>query len=254
MLLAIDAGNTNIVFGLFEKEVLRETWRLETKAEFGVDDFRAALQPLFRQAGIEFGHVTGCVVASVVPAIDDALRRLCADVFGFPPVFADAATAGLPIRLDRPAEVGADRLVNAVATVRDYSVPAIIIDFGTATTFDVVDDSGAYRGGVIAPGPNLSAEALYQAAAKLPRVAIGRPPDVIGTDTVSAMQSGLFWGYIGLIEGLVSRIAAELGASPFVVATGGLAGLYASATPVIAAQDPDLTLRGLSYIYDRLRG
>jgi type III pantothenate kinase len=250
MLLAIDAGNTNIVFALSrDGRDLEHVWRCRTDAARAADEYTSLLHPLFHRAGIEFDAVKKVIIASVVPDADFNLLRLCRDVFGCEPFIVNSSNVPLSIALPRPQEAGADRLVNACAAIRDYGAPAIVIDFGTATTFDVVDSSGAFCGGVIAPGINLSLAALKQAAAKLPRIDVVRPARVIGTDTVSAMQAGIYWGYVDLVGGLLKRIADELGAKPRVIATGGLAPMFAEAIPAIEKVDPDLTLRGLLHIY-----
>jgi len=210
------------------------------------------LLALFQHAGVNANEVTRCVIGTVVPAALYNLRRLCRDWFDTEPLVARAPLNwGFEIRVDQPNEVGADRLLNALASHTHYGGPLVVIDFGTATTFDVVDIDGAYLGGVIAPGINLSIEALHRAAARLPRIGIGRPQAVIGRSTVPAMQSGIYWGYVGLIEGIISRIKAEYGAPLKVVATGGLAPLFAEGTLVIERTDPDITLEGLRLLADR---
>ncbi|MEW5726513.1 MAG: type III pantothenate kinase [Pseudomonadota bacterium] len=253
MLLAIDSGNTNIVFAVFDGEQVRGEWRASTDTERTADELGVWLMQLLTIEGLKRTDIDACIIASVVPAMVFNLKTLCRRYFACEPVVVgdEGVELGLEIRLDRPEEVGADRLVNAVAAHKFYNGPLIVIDFGTATTFDVVDSDGNYCGGAIAPGINLSLEALHMAAAKLPRVAIGRPRQVIGKATVPAMQSGIFWGYIGLIEGLVKRIEEEFGSRMLVVATGGLAPLFAESTPVIQQLDPDLTLRGLLEIHRR---
>jgi len=256
MLLAIDSGNTNIVFAVFDGDHLRGEWRTSTNAERTADELGVWLTQLLTIEGLRREDIHAAIIASVVPAMMFNLKTLCRRYFGCEPrvVGTDGVDLGLSILLDRPEEVGADRLVNAVAAHRRYQGALIVIDFGTATTFDVVDQSGNYCGGAIAPGINLSLEALHMAAAQLPRVAIGRPRQVIGKSTVPAMQSGIFWGYISLIEGLVRRIKDEYGGEMTVVATGGLAPLFADASPVIDALDADLTLRGLLEIHRRNAG
>jgi type III pantothenate kinase len=253
MLLAIDAGNTNIVFAVFDGESVRGEWRASTHTDRTADELGVWLMQLLTTAGLRREDVTSAIIASVVPAMVFGLKTLCRRYFACDPVVVgdEGVELGIQVLLDRPEEVGADRLVNAVAAHLCYQGPLIVIDFGTATTFDVVDADGNYCGGAIAPGINLSLEALHMAAAKLPRVAIGRPKQVIGKATVPAMQSGIFWGYVGLIEGLVRRIEEEHGGTMLVVATGGLAPLFAEATPVIGRLDPDLTLRGLLEIHRR---
>ena len=207
--------------------------------------------PLFAQADLSFDVVKDAVIGSVVPDANAHLIKLCHNIFKCEPLLVSRANAGIEINLPQPEEVGADRLLNAVAAVRDYGAPVIVIDFGTATTFDVVNKAGAYCGGAIAPGPNLSMEALCQAAAKLPQISIEKPQTAIGTDTVSAMQSGLYWGYVGLIEKLLAKTTEEMKEQPHIVATGGLASLFADDIPAITAQDEDLTLRGLLYTHQQ---
>lgn len=253
MLLAIDSGNTNIVFAVFDGDKVRGEWRASTDSERTADELGVWLMQLLAIEGLKRTDIDACIVASVVPAMVFGLKTLCRRYFACEPVVVgdEGVELGLEVLLDRPEEVGADRLVNAVAAHKFYKGPLIVIDFGTATTFDVIDAAGNYCGGAIAPGINLSLEALHMAAAKLPRVAIGKPRQVIGKATVPAMQSGIFWGYIGLIEGLVKRIEEEFGSRMLVVATGGLAPLFAESTPVIQRLDPDLTLRGLLEIHRR---
>jgi type III pantothenate kinase len=253
MLLAIDAGNTNIVFAVFDGEQVRGEWRASTDTDRTADELGVWLMQLLTIEGLKREDIDAAIIASVVPAMVFSLKTLCRRYFDCDPVVvgSEGVDLGISILLDRPEEVGADRLVNAVAAHQCYQGPMIVIDFGTATTFDVVDVTGNYCGGAIAPGINLSLEALHMAAAKLPRVAIGRPRSVIGKATVPAMQSGIFWGYVGLIEGLVKRIKEEFGTEMLVVATGGLAPLFAEVTKVIDRLDPDLTLRGLLEIHRR---
>lgn len=253
MLLAIDSGNTNIVFAVYDGKQVRGEWRSSTTTERTADEYGVWLTQLMTIEGLSRTDITAAIIATVVPATLFSLKTLCRKYFGCEPLVVGEPEVrlGLSVLLDRPEEVGADRLVNAVAAHKFYPGPLIVIDFGTATTFDVVDGAGNYCGGAIAPGPNLSLEALHLAAAKLPRVAIERPRQVIGKATVPAMQSGVFWGYVGLIEGLVARIQAEFGEPMTVVATGGLAPLFKDATKVIQHIDPDLTLRGLLEIQQR---
>lgn len=253
MLLAIDAGNTNIVFAVFDGEQVRGEWRASTHTDRTADELGVWLMQLLTTENLNREDISAVIIASVVPAIVFNLKTLCRRYFGCEPrvVGDEGVDLGIQVLLDRPEEVGADRLVNAVAAHKFYRGPLIVIDFGTATTFDVVDGQGNYCGGAIAPGINLSLEALHMAAAKLPRVAIGRPKQVIGKATVPAMMSGIFWGYVGLIEGLVRRMEEEFGSKMLVVATGGLAPLFADATPVINELASDLTLRGLLEIHHR---
>jgi type III pantothenate kinase len=255
-LLAIDAGNTNTVFAVCEGEEIRGRWRVATRHDRTADEYAAMLAQLMRLVGLETDQVREVIISSVVPQGLFALRMLARHYFHVEPmIVGQGVKLGIEVLVDRPAEVGADRLVNAVAGHVLYGGPLVIVDFGTATTFDVVDAAGNYRGGIIAPGINLALEALHQAAASLPRIAIERPPSVIGKSTVPAMQSGIFWGYVGLIEGLVARIKQEFG-SPVpvkVVATGGLAPLFEAATDAIEHADPDLTIEGLREIHRRNR-
>ncbi len=255
MLLAIDSGNTNIVFAVFDGEEKRGEWRSSSDPKRTADEYGVWLGQLMELDGIGRDSVNNCIVATVVPETLYSLKTLCRKYFDCEPLIVgeDGVNLGLAVLAGPADEVGADRLVNAAAAHSRYGGPLIVIDFGTATTFDVVDDDGNYFGGVIAPGINLSLDALHMAAAKLPRVAVQRPETVIGKRTVPAMLSGIYWGYVSLIEGLVQRIQSEYGKSMKVVATGGLAPLFAEATEVIEHLDLDLTLRGLAEIYRRNR-
>lgn len=250
MLLAIDAGNTNIVFALYEGNRLVHSWRCQTNAGRTADEYAAWLFQLFTQVALSFEAVKAAVIGSVVPDANFHLAKLCRNSFKCEPLMVSAENAGIKTKLLYPEQAGADRLLNAVAAVRDYGAPVIIVDFGTATTFDVVNGKGEYCGGAIAPGPNLSAEALHRAAAKLPQTGIKKPTQTIGRDTVTAMQSGLYWGYVGLIEKLLEKTVTELGEKPRVIATGGLASLFADEIPGIEKVDGELTLRGLLYVYE----
>ncbi len=246
MLLVIDAGNTNIVFAVHDGAEWRGTWRLATSAQRTSDEYGVWLQALLARSGILPHQIHRAVIGTVVPAALYHLRRLCREWFTVEPLVARAPLDwGFEIRTDSPDEVGADRLLNALAAHHYYKGPLVVVDFGTATTFDVVDADGAYLGGAISPGINLSIEALHQAAARLPRIGIGRPQAVIGRGTVPAMQSGTYWGYVGLIEGLLSRIEQEYGQPLKAIATGGLAPLFAEGTARFTAIAPDLTLDGL---------
>ena len=254
MLLVIDAGNTNVVFAVHDGTAWRGIWRIATESQRTSDEYAVWLLTLFNLSGLKAAEVDRAVIGTVVPAALYHLRRLCRDWFSTEPLVARSSLDwGFEIKVDAPAEVGADRLLNSLAAHRAYGGPLIVIDFGTATTFDVVDAAGAYMGGVIAPGINLSIEALHKAAARLPRIGIGRPQAVIGRATVPAMQSGIYWGYVGLIEGLVGRIQAEWDSPLKVVATGGLAPLLAEGTNVIGIINPDLTLDGLRLLAERNR-
>ena len=252
MLLAIDSGNTNIVFAVFDDAgTVKGTWRANSKLERTKDEHAVWLRPLLEMNGIAPEGITHAILATVVPNNRFPLVGLCRDYFGIEPqVIGDAGIdLGIKVLVDRPEQVGADRLVNTVSAHAKYGGPLIIVDFGTATTFDVIDGQGSYVGGVISPGINLSLEALHQAAAKLPLISVEKPEKVIGRDTVTAMQSGVFWGYVGLIEGIVGRIRLEMGADCQVIATGGLAPLFVEATACLEQVDANLTLDGLYMIH-----
>lgn len=261
MLLAIDAGNTNIVFALMDGADIRHQWRLETEASRAPESYQEWLGKLLSEAGIEAGAISGAIIACVVPKALQPLKALCSEMFGASPlVIGEGVDIGIEVRISAPDDVGADRLVNAVAAHggQDGAQEAkcIVVDFGTATTFDVVHEDGAYLGGVICPGIKLSLKALFEAAAKLPLIEIEEPKNgaVTGGSTEEAMQSGIFWGYISLIEGIVMRLKAEHGGPEFgggVIATGGLAGIFADHTDAIDRVDRDLTIKGLRLIYDR---
>ena len=251
MLLAIDAGNTNTVFAVYDGEEQRGLWRAATDTHRTADEYAVWLIQLSLK-GLKPCDIDAAIVSTVVPAALFNLTNLCGNYFEVAPLVVGEpdVNLGIAINVTNPREVGADRLVNAVAAHNAYSGPLIIVDFGTATTFDLVGADGSYEGGVIAPGVNLSMEALHMAAAKLPLVAVRRPQKIVGTDTVGAMQSGIFWGYVGLIEGLVARIKAEAELpNAKVVATGGLSTHFYNATDVIDLTDKDLTLRGLLEIH-----
>jgi len=256
MLLAIDAGNTNTVFAIHDGAELRGRWRTVTEGSRTADEYIVWLSQLMALQGLKTDVITGAIIATVVPQALFNLQLLCRRYFHTDAVVVGepGVDLGIKVDVDRPAAVGADRLVNAVAAHKMWGGPLICIDFGTATTFDVVGHDGTYRGGVIAPGINLSLEALHTAAAKLPRIAVERPDRIIGRDTVPAMQSGVYWGYVGLIQGLVARIRNEFGQPMKVVATGGLAELFRHDVPEIEATDTDLTMHGLIEIYRRNRG
>jgi type III pantothenate kinase len=253
MLLAIDAGNTNIVFAVCEGDAIRAQWRAATKTSRTADEYAAWLKEMLSLENLRFADLDAAIIASVVPAALFDLRSLCRRYLNCEALVVGDANVelGIGVHVDRPAAVGADRLANTVAAHAAYSGALIVVDFGTATTFDIVSTEGNYEGGVIAPGANLSAEALHQAAAMLPRVAIERTQSVIAKDTIPAVQSGLYWGYVGLIEGLVSRIKAEYGQPMTVIATGGLAALFHKQVAVIDHLNPDLTIAGLIRIHAR---
>jgi len=251
MLLAIDVGNTNTVFAVFDQGALRDQWRAATDARRTADEHAVWLDHLLHRAGLSLASIDAVIVSSVVPQGLFAVRQLCKRYFNCAPLVVGEPEVklGIGVKVERPREVGADRLVNAVAAHARYPGSLIVIDFGTATTFDAIAPNGDYLGGVIAPGINLSLEALHRAAAQLPRIAVEPPPKVIGTGTVSAMQSGVYWGYVGLIEGIVARMTPELTAPVTTIATGGLAPLFAKATRTIEQLDSDLTIRGLLEIH-----
>ncbi len=255
MLLTIDSGNTNIVFALYEGAEQRGVWRSSSDAKRTADEYAVWLSQLMSLRGLMASDVDAAIIATVVPQALFSLRTLCRSYFDCDPLVVGetGVDLGIGVLVDTPSEVGTDRLVNAVGAHERFGGPLIVIDFGTATTFDVVDEEGSYVGGVIAPGINLSLDALHAAAAQLPRVAVRRPPSVIGKRTVPAMLSGIYWGYVGLIEGLVARIVEEYGNDMKVIATGGLAPLFAEGTPIIREVDPEMTLRGLASIWHRNR-
>jgi len=253
MLLVIDAGNSNVTLGLFRGAELFAQWRLTTDRERSSDEYGAQLRDLFERDHIDLKQVEAVAIASVVPPLNPSLSRMSEVYFGLTPLFVDHTTVtGLKIRYDSPAELGADRIVDAVAGVAKYGAPCIVVDFGTATTFNAVDADREYVGGVIAPGIKISADALFSRAAKLPLVEIKRPDRVIGTSTVAAMQSGLFYGYAGLVDGILEKMIAEIETTPRVIATGGLAPLIAGASKFIDTIDPTLTLDGLRLVHEQL--
>lgn len=250
MLLAIDIGNTNIILGMFEDKELRATWRIATGIHRMADEYAVILLSLLRQQGLDAPDVTKVALCSVVPPLTAVFEELCQQYCHVSPLVVRAGVkTGVRIRMDNPAEVGADRIVDAAAAHHLYGGPIIIVDFGTATTFDTVSREGDYLGGAIAPGLSTAAESLYIQAAMLPRVELTRPERAIGTSTIAAMQSGLVFGYVGLIEGIIARIQQELGEKARVVATGGYAELIAKETSVIDVVNTDLTLIGLRLIY-----
>jgi type III pantothenate kinase len=256
MLLCIDAGNTNIVFAVHDGTAIRAEWRAVTETTRTADEYAVLLSQMLSLQSLNFAEIDSAIIATVVPAALFDLRQFCRKYLNCEPLVVGDPNVdlGIAVHTDRPQAVGADRLVNAIAAHATYKGALIVVDFGTATTFDIVSENGDYEGGVIAPGVNVSAEALHQAAAMLPRVAIGRTQNVIGKDTVPAMQSGLFWGYIGLIEGLVARIKEEYGKPMKVIGTGGLATPFHRQTEAIDHLDPDLTIRGLIMIHARNAG
>lgn len=254
MLLAIDIGNTNTVLGLYRDNMLVQSWRINTDKARTVDEYAIVIHDLFRLSDIHFSDIGDVIISCVVPSLLQTFEQLCRRYFQKKPqVVGPGIKTGMPIHYDNPKEVGADRIVNAVAAFERYRRSLIIVDFGTATTFDVISPKGEYLGGAIAPGVGISAEALFERASKLPRVEIARPAQVIAKTTVSSMQSGIFFGYVGLVDGIVVRMKNELREQPLVVATGGLAPLIAESSRTIDEVAPDLTLEGLRIIHNRNR-
>ena len=255
MLLAIDAGNTNLVFALVEDGVIRARWRIATDARRTADQYAVWLHQLLALEGFTKAGVTAVIIGSVVPRALHNLEVLAAKYFGVEPLIAGEAPAEWGIELDvaEPRSVGADRVLNAIAAHAIYKGDLIVVDFGTAATFDVIDYSGAYKGGIIAPGINLSLDALVTAAARLPRIAIEAPDSktVIGRTTEEQMQIGIYWGYVAMMEGLVARLKAEIGRPVDVIATGGLAALFDTHTDIFDAIEGDLTIQGLAMLYGR---
>ena len=252
MLLAIEQGNTNTLFAVHDGKDWIAQWRTATEASRTADEYAVWLNQLLEMAGLKLAELDACIISTVVPQSLFNLRNLSRRYLKAEPlVVGENATLGIDIRIEKPSEAGADRLVNAVGGFVKYGGPLILVDSGTATTFDVVGEDGGFDGGVIAPGINLSMQALHQAAARLPRIGIEKPDRVIGRGTVEAMQSGVFWGYVGLIDSLIERIKAEYGKPMKVVATGGVASLFEGATTRIDAFDHDLTIRGLLEIHRR---
>ena len=258
MLLALDVGNTNTVLGLYrldgEKPELAAHWRVTTHRNQTADEYGVLFVNLFEMNGMAPGQVHHIIISSVVPPVEGTLRQVCETYFHLQPIFVEPGIkTGMPVLVDNPSELGADRLVNAIAAFERYGGPCIVVDFGTATTFDVISSKGEYLGGAIAPGLGISADALFSHAARLSRVDIKRPAKVIGTNTVTHLQTGLYYGYIGLVDGILERIIAELGAKPRVIATGGLARQISEDSRYIAEIDDMLTLDGLLILFERNR-
>jgi type III pantothenate kinase len=254
MLLVIDIGNTNTSLGVFDGDVLAAHWRLTTVRARTVDEWGVLARNLFALAELDFKVIDAIAVASVVPPLNFTLKRMAEAYFRLTPLFIDHTTdTGLRILYQPASDVGADRIVDAVAAIHKYGAPCIVVDFGTATTFDAINADGEYLGGVITPGITISADALFERAAKLPRVEIKRPQRTIGSATVEAMQSGLYHGYVGLVDGILRKMIDELGGTVRVIATGGLASLIATGSEFIEQVDETLTLEGMRLIYERTK-
>ncbi|MCT4478320.1 type III pantothenate kinase [Peribacillus sp. NPDC101481] len=254
MIFVLDVGNTNTVLGVYDEDILKYHWRIETNRHKTEDEYGMIIKSLLQHEGLSFDQFDGIIISSVVPPIMFALERMCKKYFGIKPlIVGPGIKTGLNIKYENPREVGADRIVNAVAGIQEYGSPLIIVDFGTATTYCYINEDKQYMGGAIAPGINISTEALYSKAAKLPRIEISRPEGIIGKNTVSAMQAGILYGYVGQVEGIVNRIKAQSNLEPTVIATGGLATLIANESTVIDVVEPFLTLKGLQLIYKRNR-
>jgi type III pantothenate kinase len=254
MLLVIDVGNTNTSLGVFAGDELVAHWRLTTARSRTVDEYGVHARNLFELADIDFQEIDAIAIASVVPPLNYTLKMMAESYFHLTPLFVDhSVNTGLPILYEPASDVGADRIVDAVAAIEKYGAPCIVVDFGTATTFDVINERGEYVGGVITPGIMISSDALFERAAKLPRVDIKRPNRVVGSSTTGAMQSGLYHGYTALVDGVLRKIIDEIGGKPQIVATGGLAPLIATGSQFINHVDDTLTLEGLRIIFERTR-
>lgn len=254
MLLVIDVGNTNTVLGVYEEGKLKRQWRLQTHHGRTSDEHGIFLRQLFELSGLDASQVRSAIISCVVPPMEGLLVQMISDYFACEPiVVGEDVKAGIPVCYDNPSEVGADRLVNAVAAWERFKTALIVVDFGTATTFDAISAKGEYLGGAICPGITVSSEALFKAASKLPRVELGKPREVIGRNTVHSIQSGLLYGYIGQIREVVTRMKAELQGPVAVIATGGLASFFANETDIIDTVDEMLTLEGLRLIYEQER-
>lgn len=252
MIFVFDVGNSTMIFGVYEGDTLKHHWRINTSGSKTEDEYAMTIKSLFAHVGLTFSDITGIVISSVVPPIMFALERMCEKYFHLTPmIIGPGIKTGLDIKTDDPKEIGADRIVNAVAAIHGFGAPVIIVDFGTATTYCYVNERGQYSGGAIAPGIEIATDALISHASKLPRIEIARPPSVIGTNTIHSMQSGVLYGYVSQVEGVVSRMKAETNQNPTVVATGGLASLIAEKTACVHHVDPYLTLKGLQLIYLR---
>lgn len=252
LIFVLDVGNTNTVLGVYEEDELKFHWRIETSRNKTEDEYGMVIKSLFQHVGITFDQIEGIIISSVVPPIMFSLEQMCQKYFNIKPmIVGPGMKTGLNIKYENPREVGADRIVNAVAAIHEYGSPLIIVDFGTATTYCYIDEDGHYMGGAIAPGITISTEALYSRAAKLPRIEIIRPDHIVGKNTVSAMQAGILYGYVGQVDGIVNRMKEQSKKQPTVVATGGLAPLIGEEAQSIDIIDPLLTLKGLCLIYKR---
>lgn len=252
MILVLDAGNSSIVLGVYQEDQLSYHWRMGTDRHKTEDEYAMQVKAFFSHAGITFEQIEGIIISSVVPHIMFALETMCKKYFQLKPlVVGPGLKTGLNIKYENPREVGADRIVNAIAAMDAYSVPLIIVDFGTATTFCYINEQGFYMGGAIAPGISIATEALYTKASKLPRIEITIPQNVVGKNTVAAMQAGIVYGFVGQVEGIVSRMKAQSKEEPLVVATGGMAHLIANESQAIDVVEPYLTLKGLYILYKR---
>lgn len=251
MLLVVDVGNTHTVYGLFKGEEIDGHWRIATDPKRTTDETGILLREMFTFSGIDPSQIDGAIISCVVPPMLHSITRMCERYFKLTPLVVEPGIkTGLPILYQNPREVGADRIVNSVAAYALVKGACIVVDLGTATTFDYITPKGEYLGGIISPGIQISLEALFQRASKLPRVEIAKPPQVVGRNTVAAMQSGIYYGYIGLIDGVVRQIAEEVGTDPAVLATGGLASLIASGSATIEKVEPFLTLHGLKRLWE----
>ena len=251
MLLVLDVGNTNTTLGLYDEDKLTHSWRLTSERQRTVDEYGIMCRSLLHLCDLNSDSITDIAVSSVVPPLDFTLYKMAEIYFKTTPLFVSPKNSGMPLLIDNPAEVGSDRIVNAVAAFEKYGGASIIVDFGTATNFDVISKNGEYMGGVICPGIQISADALFQRAARLYRVDIRHPEKVIGTNTTDCVQSGLYYGSIGLVDGILEKMIEELGDKAQVIATGGLAPLISKGSRLIEAVDQDLTLEGLKLIYQR---
>lgn len=252
LIFVFDVGNTNIVLGVYDNDELKHHWRIETNRYKTEDEYGMIIKNLFEHVQLSFSSIDGIIISSVVPPIMFSLERMCQKYFQIKPlIVGPGIKTGLNIKYENPREVGADRIVNAVAAIHEYGSPLIIVDFGTATTYCYVNEHKQYMGGAIAPGVNISTEALYSKAAKLPRIEIARPEGIVGKNTVAAMQAGILYGYVGQVEGIVKRMKEQSKEKPMVIATGGLSNLIAQESDVIDMVDPFLTLKGLQLIYKR---